>query len=112
MHTPITLAFPQPARQRILRRESYHSAQAWRFLWKTLISFGSGETMLIFELGGTWFSRRPYEKDESDHDVVSGYRRCPAHQRVGSSSPETGGNTLQTGVGRGRGSASPDVRYL
>ena len=28
---------------------------------------------------------------DPDHDVVSGYRRCPAHQRVGSSSPETGG---------------------
>ena len=38
-------------------------------------------------------------------DVVSGYRRCPAHQRVGSSCPQTGGEALQAGVGRDGGAA-------
>jgi len=47
-----------------------------------------------------------------DYNVVSGYRRCPAHRRVGSSCPQTGGDELQAGVGRYGRPASPDLRHL
>ena len=45
-------------------------------------------------------------------DAVSGHRWCPAHRRVGSSCPQTGGEELQAGVGGDRGTASTDLRHL
>ncbi len=47
-----------------------------------------------------------------DYDAVSGYWRCPAYGRVGSSRPQTGGDEFQAGVGRDGRSASPDLRHL
>ena len=37
---------PEPARRRTIRRDSYRTMIMWRFLWKMLISCGSGESVL------------------------------------------------------------------
>ena len=50
------------------------------------------------------------KRRDPDHDTVCGYRRCPAHQRLGSSCPETGSQELQLEVCRNRRSACAELR--
>ena len=52
------------------------------------------------------------EESIADRLPVRGYRRCPAHRRLGSSCPKTGSKDFQAQVGRDGGAPSADVRHL
>lgn len=56
-------------------------------------------------------AERPREKSDPGHDVVSGCRRIPAHQRMGAACLQMGGDALQVGVGGDEQPVSHDYRW-